>query len=86
MKLICAIETFELNFGEMAEWTKARDSKSRVAARQPGVQIPLSPIFLQASGNTRIGSCGKKCIAFFPLSPRLPRFAWHTLRVGRKIN
>ena len=26
----------------------ARDSKSRVAARQPGVQIPLSPIFLQA--------------------------------------
>lgn len=29
--------------GEMAEWTKAHDSKSCVVVRQPGVQIPLSP-------------------------------------------
>jgi hypothetical protein len=44
MKLTCALETYEFSNGEMAEWTKARDSKSRVAARQPGVQIPLSPV------------------------------------------
>ena len=33
----------QINDGEMAEWTKAHDSKSCVAVRQPGVQIPLSP-------------------------------------------
>ena len=32
------------NYGEMAERTKAHDSKSCVAVRQPGVQIPLSPL------------------------------------------
>ena len=36
-------------FGEMAEWTKARDSKSRIPARVSGVQIPLSP-FPSGSG------------------------------------
>lgn len=31
------------NIGEMAEWTKAHDSKSCFVVRQTGVQIPLSP-------------------------------------------
>ena len=31
------------NHGEMAEWSKAPDSKSGVAARLPWVRIPLSP-------------------------------------------
>ncbi len=35
------------NNGEMAEWTKAHDSKSCVVVRQPGVQIPLSPLILR---------------------------------------
>ena len=37
------INQFDDN-GEMAEWTKAHDSKSCVVVRQPGVQIPLSPL------------------------------------------
>jgi hypothetical protein len=36
--------TLFINNGEMAEWTKAHDSKSCVVVRQPGVQIPLSPL------------------------------------------
>ena len=35
--------TDDRDHGEMAEWTMARDSKSRILARVSGVQIPLSP-------------------------------------------
>ena len=41
--------------GEMAEWTMARDSKSRILARVSGVQIPLSP-FLRASEQLGVSS------------------------------
>ena len=36
----------------MAEWTKARDSKSRIPARVSGVQIPLSP--LKSGGSLKL--------------------------------
>ena len=31
------------NYGEMAEWSNAADSKSVVLLAVPGVRIPLSP-------------------------------------------
>ncbi len=31
--------------GEMAEWSKAVDSKSTVGVTSPGVRLPLSPPF-----------------------------------------
>ena len=45
--------------GEMAEWTMARDSKSRIPLRVSGVQIPLSP-FEQSDGF----GCSARQVAF----------------------
>ena len=35
-----------IRFGEVAEWSKAVDSKSIVRSRVPGVRIPPSPPFI----------------------------------------
>jgi hypothetical protein len=62
----------------MAEWTMARDSKSRVAARQPGVQIPLSPNFSHALTNRGFTPLARKIgVQFFAVTPmgKIPKIA-----------